>query len=159
MPPDKSLPACDSTTEEILTGKSFSATVTGARSATMSGSALAVESQDASGTSWGVLLSDIESGFGILVAWDSPTPSTGPVPVAEESSATVLQALLTLDNVTDQYLATGGSFNITSSSNTRVEGSFTFDAVYRGLDQSLVGTTVTVQGTFSATNIVDDGSN
>jgi hypothetical protein len=119
---------------------------------------LAVESHDAGDVSWGVSLSDVDTGFRILFAWEAETPGNGSHPVAGTSTASTFEALITLDSLLDQYLATSGTITIRSSSDTRVEGSFTFSALYNGLDAAFQGMTVTVTGDFTATNVIDTGT-
>jgi hypothetical protein len=102
------LPACDSSTDEGAAAKPLNATVSGGRSETMSGSVFAVESQDPNGTSWGVSMNDLDSGFKILIAWDSATPSTGTYPVSDASTESALRALVILDSLLDQYISTTG---------------------------------------------------
>lgn len=153
------LSGCDNSEpdDEPTGGQSFTATVTGSRSATFGGSALAVESHDTS-ISWGISLSDLTTGYKILIAWEAPTPAVGTYPLGDSNSATVMEGLLLLEGVLDQYGSTGGTFTVTSVTESRIAGSFTFTAVYGGLDAALAGTEVTVNGTFNSSNIIDDGS-
>lgn len=152
------LPACDSSkSDSDSSGKSFDAKVTGARTAEFGGSALAVESHDV-GVSWGVSLTDLDTGYKILFAWDAATPATGTYSIAGSSTSSSFEALLILDDLLGQYVGTGGTFTITSSSDTRVVGSFSFTAEYGGLDQVKAGTEVSVTGTFSSSNAIDHTS-
>ena len=152
--------ACDndgSSNNNNNNGKSFNATVSGDRTESFGGSALAVESHDATSgdVSWGVSLSDIDTGFKIIFAWDAARPGVGNYDLQDDGVAGKIDALLTLDSILDQYAAKSGRMTVTASSDSRVKATFNFQADYQGLDATRQGTSVLVSGSFEATNVVD----
>ena len=151
-----SLPACDSTdSDDNGSGNqpgTFSATVTGAVSASLSGVAVSTGSAITGG--WGIVLApgSAQSITILTPGRDRPPEGTFPIVVfIQGGGGTAVQCIASIVAVpgVSSYTSTGGTLTIESSAATRVTGSFSF-AAQRGT----VGNpqNVEAEGTFNATN-------
>jgi hypothetical protein len=129
---------------------SFSATITGHVSASLAGVAVSTGSAGTGG--WGIVFGPgkLETMTLVAAAEDRPSSGTHPIVAFNETSSTTPEieffGSVVLENGTASYSTKSGTLTITSSSSTRVEGSFNFTA------ERFVGQEITVTGTFSATN-------
>ena len=146
----------DSATDVNLPG-SFSATVTGTVSATLSGVAVSTGSSATGG--WGIVLPP-GGAQSITLATpgnDRPPPGTYPIVVFAQggpTTGTVFIASIVAEPGVTSYTSTEGTLTIASSTDTRVAGSFNFEARRGTVANPSV---VNVTGTFDATNTVIGG--
>lgn len=155
------LPACGSNTtaadgNDAQPG-TFTATVTGHVSATLSGVAAATGGASTGG--WGVVLPPGGPMSITLVTPGKDRPPAGTYPIVEGVQAigaedTLFFASFSAAVGTSSYTSTGGTLTIQSSSATRVVGSFTFEAMRGTVGNPEI---VSVQGTFNATNTTPGG--
>lgn len=142
--PDNSAPADD-----------FTAIINGASS--FGGSAFAVESKDpgSGSTSWGITMTDSDTGYQILVAWEAARPSNGTYQVSDTGGSGTFEAIVTFTDLLDQYQGKSGTVTITSSSDSEVSGSLGFSADYNGFQTGSMGNSVNISVQFTASNVVD----
>jgi hypothetical protein len=142
----------DSATDITNLPGSFSATVTGTVSATLSGVAVSTGSSATGG--WGIVLPP-GGAQSITLATpgnDRPPPGTYPIVVFAQggpTTETVFIASIVAEPGVTSYTSTEGTLTIASSTDTRVSGSFNFEARRGTVGNPSV---VNVTGTFDATN-------
>jgi hypothetical protein len=157
------LPACESSpTAEDDNGNdaqpgTFSATVTGHVSATVSGVAAATGGASTGG--WGIVLAPggPQSITIVTPGRDRPPAGTYPIVVSVQAigaTSTVFFASFVAAPASSSYTSTEGTLTIQSSSATRVVGSFSFEAMRGTVGNPEI---VNVQGTFNATNTTPAG--
>jgi hypothetical protein len=157
------LPACESSPtagDDNGNGDqpgSFSATVTGHISATVSGVAAATGGASTGG--WGIALAPAGPQSITIVTPGRDRPAAGTYPIVEGVQAigaedTLFFASFVAAVGTSSYTSTGGTLTIQSSSATRVVGSFNFEAQRGTVGNPQI---VNVQGTFNATNTTPGG--
>ena len=151
-----SLPACgsDPAANDDMDNQpgTFSATVTGHVSATVSGLAAATGGAGFGG--WGIALAPGGPQSITMVTPGNNRPPAGTYPIivsvqAVGATSTVFFASFVADSGSSSYSSTEGTLTIQSSSATRVVGSFSFEARRGTVGNPQI---VNVQGTFNATN-------
>ena len=158
--------ACNDSTGPGLTGD-FSANVTGDQTKALEGDAF---------FSFGTVFGEPESKFAlmlleggalgesdgfILIAREQEgRPPVGTYAIADAEAPTAAEFLATwfpTGDVEGEFISTGGSVTITSSSSRRLRGTFEFDAIgTMGEDPTQLE--VTVAGTFDAVFVNENGS-
>ncbi len=153
------LPACDSDSTPPGGNQpgTFSATVTGTVAATLSG--IAASGGAAASGGWGIALGPGDPQSITLLASGNDRPPAGTYPIvvfAQGGTAggTAFVASIVAEPGVSSYTSTGGTVTLSSSSASRVAGSFAF-AAQRGTVSNPQNVDVT--GTFDATNAPTGG--